>query len=113
MNRVTAGCGDVAGGAANADRPASKAAVDAMTIVLSKELGPRGIRVNCVCPGGTVTEGMIAGGFGGEYQRHIEANAPLRRIGQVEDVASVAVFLAGPDAKYVTGQVMNVAGGMR
>jgi 3-oxoacyl-[acyl-carrier protein] reductase len=99
--------------AGSASYTASKAAVDAMTIVLSKELGPRGIRVNCICPGGTVTEGMVAGGFGGEYQRHIEANAPLRRIGQVEDVASVAVFLAGSDSKYVTGQVINVAGGMR
>jgi len=93
---------------------ATKGAVDAITRTLAKELGPRNIRVNAINPGMVVTEGFRAGGFDhGELRAQLEAQAPLRRIGMVEDVAPAAVFLASPDSGWITGETLRVAGGVR
>lgn len=92
----------------------TKGAVDVMTAVLAKELGPRKIRVNAINPGMIETEGTHAGGFTeGEMRTWIETTAPLGRIGQVDDIAPTAVYLASEDSKYMTGETMNVSGGMR
>lgn len=92
---------------------ATKAAVDAITKCLSKELGPRKIRVNSINPGLIETEGVHSGGFsGGDFQKQVESQTPLGRIGQPEDVATVAVFLASEDAKWVTGQTLFISGGL-
>jgi len=92
----------------------TKGAVDAITRTLAKELGPRKIRVNAINPGMIETEGVVSGGFSeGEFRKTIEAQAPLGRIGQVDDVAPSAVFLASADAKYITGETLRVAGGLR
>ncbi len=92
---------------------ASKAAVDAISRTLAKELGPRGIRVNSLSPGMTATEGFQAAGFaGGEFEQAMVAQTPLGRIGQPDDVATVAAFLASDDAGWVTGQVLQVSGGV-
>jgi 3-oxoacyl-[acyl-carrier protein] reductase len=93
---------------------ATKGAVDSVTHVLSKELAPRKIRVNGLNPGGVVTEGAISiGAIGGEMEKRIVANTPLGRIGQPNDIAPVAVFLASDDSSWVTGETLLVAGGMR
>jgi 3-oxoacyl-[acyl-carrier protein] reductase len=93
---------------------ATKAAVDAITISLSKELGPRKIRVNSLNPGLVETEGVTAMGFNeGEFRQHAEAQTPLGRIGQPEDIATAAVFFASSDAGWVNGQSLVLAGGMR
>src|SRR4026207_2157848 len=87
----------------------TKGAVDAITRTLAKELGPRKIRVNAINPGMIETEGVVSGGFSdGEFRKTIEAQAPLGRIGQVDDVAPSAVFLASADAKYITGETLRV-----
>ena len=92
----------------------TKGAVDAITRTLAKELGPSKIRVNAINPGIIKTEGVVSGGFSeGEFRKTIEAQAPLGRIGQVDDVAPSAVFLASADAKYITGETLRVAGGLR
>lgn len=92
----------------------TKAAVDAITVILSKELGPKGIRVNAINPGMIETEGVHSAGFiGSDFQKQIEATTPLRRIGQVDDIAPAAVYLASADAKYITGQTLNISGGIR
>jgi len=91
---------------------ATKGAVDAITKSLSKELGPRKIRVNSINPGMIETEGTQTGGFLANYQDRIEAMTPLGRIGQPEEVARVAVFLASDDAGWVTGSVFPVSGGL-
>lgn len=92
----------------------TKAAVDAITVILSKELGSKGIRVNAINPGLIETEGVHSAGFiGSDFQKGIEATAPLGRIGQPDDIAPVAVFLASSDAKFVTGETLNVSGGVR
>ena len=92
----------------------TKGAVDAITRTLAKELGPRKIRVNAINPGMIETEGVVSAGFSeGEFRKTIEAQAPLGRIGQVDDVAPTAVFLASADAKYITGETLRVAGGLR
>jgi len=92
----------------------TKAAVDAITVILSKELGPKGVRVNAINPGMIETEGVHSAGFiGSDFQKHIEATTPLRRIGQPDDIAPAAVYLASSDAKYVTGQTLNISGGIR
>lgn len=91
---------------------ATKAALDAVTKSLSKELGPRGIRVNSIQPGMVVTEGSSAGGFTeGELRRGIEAATPLGRIGQPEDIAGAAVFFASDDSAWITGETLAIAGG--
>jgi 3-oxoacyl-[acyl-carrier protein] reductase len=93
---------------------ATKAAVDAITVSLSKELGPRKIRVNSLNPGMVETEGVHAAGLDeSEFRRKIEAETPLGRIAQPEDIARAAVFFAGPDAGWVTGQAVTLAGGQR
>lgn len=93
---------------------ASKAAVDAITISLSKELGPRKIRVNSLDPGMVETDGLRASGLHeGEFREQQERETPLGRIGQPEDIALAATFLASDDARWVTGQVIVAAGGKR
>jgi 3-oxoacyl-[acyl-carrier protein] reductase len=93
---------------------ATKGAVDSVTHVLSKELAPRKIRVNGLNPGGVVTEGAISiGAIGGEMEKRIVANTPLGRIGQPNDIAPVAVFLASDDSSWVTGETLLVSGGNR
>jgi len=93
---------------------ASKAAVDAVTRSLAKELGPRKIRVNAINPGMVETEGVHAAGLTeSEFRKQIEANAPLGRIGQPEDIGPTAVFLASDDTAYITGETLLIAGGLR
>ncbi|MDF4004960.1 glucose 1-dehydrogenase [Luteibacter sahnii] len=93
---------------------ATKGAVDAITGVLSRELGPRGIRVNSVNPGMVETEGTNSAGFiGSDFQNALVAQTPLGRIGQPDDIASVVTFLASDDARWLTGELLFVAGGMR
>jgi 3-oxoacyl-[acyl-carrier protein] reductase len=101
--------------AANASAySATKAAVDAITVSLSQELGPRKIRVNSLSPGMVETEGLHAAGLDqGEFREQQTRNTPLGRIAQPEDIALAATFLASDDARWITGQVIVAAGGMR
>ncbi len=93
---------------------ATKAGVDAITGVLAKELGPRNIRVNSINPGMIETEGVHAAGvIGSDFQKTLEAQTPLGRIGQPDDIAPTAVYLASSDSKYMTGERLLVAGGLR
>jgi len=94
---------------------ATKAAVDAVTVALSKELGPKNIRVNSLNPGMVETEGVHAAGFAeSDFRKMIESQTPLGgRIGQPEDIARTAVFFASDDAGWVTGQTLILAGGQR
>ena len=93
---------------------ATKGAVDAVTHVLAKELGPRKIRVNSINPGMVETEGVHAAGFiGSDFQKNFEAQAPLGRIGQPEDIAPIAVFLASGDSGWLTGETLLASGGLR
>jgi 3-oxoacyl-[acyl-carrier protein] reductase len=90
----------------------TKAAVDIMTRVLAKELGPRQIRVNAINPGLIETEGTRSTGMlGTDFERMVIARTPLGRIGQPDDISGVAVFLASDAAKYVTGECLFAAGG--
>jgi 3-oxoacyl-[acyl-carrier protein] reductase len=92
----------------------TKGAIDAITGVLSRELGQRGIRVNAVSPGLVETEGThAAGAVGSDFQTWNEARTPLGRIGQVQDIAPIVAFLASDDAGWVTGEVILGSGGMR
>lgn len=92
----------------------TKGAVDAITGVLSLELGSRGIRVNALNPGLIDTEGAQTAGFiGSEFHKDAVAKTPLGRTGQPQDIASAAVFLASDDAGWITGQLINAAGGVR
>jgi 3-oxoacyl-[acyl-carrier protein] reductase len=92
----------------------TKGAVDAITRALAKELGSRNIRVNAINPGMVETEGVISAGFAeSDFRKEIERQAPLGRIGQPDDVAPAAVFLASSDSKYITGETLRVAGGLR
>lgn len=92
----------------------SKGAVDAITRTLAKELGPRKIRVNAINPGMVETEGFTAAGIGeSELRKQVETQAPLGRIGQPDDIAPAVVFLASPDAQYITGETLRVSGGLR
>jgi len=93
---------------------ASKGALDAVTGVLSRELGPKKIRVNAINPGIIETEGTHTGGFlGSEFEKAFIANAPLGRIGKVGDIAPIAVFLASDESGYLTGEQLLVTGGVR
>jgi 3-oxoacyl-[acyl-carrier protein] reductase len=93
---------------------ATKGAVDAVTHVLAKELGPRKIRVNSINPGMIETEGAQAAGFiGSDFQKQIEAQAPLGRIGQPDDITPLAVFLASADSGWITGETLIASGGIR
>lgn len=92
----------------------TKGAVDAITGVLSRELGPRGIRVNSLNPGMIETEGTHeAGIMGSDFQNDVVGQTPLGRVGQPDDIARAAVFLASDDARWLTGEVVKVAGGYR
>jgi 3-oxoacyl-[acyl-carrier protein] reductase len=91
---------------------AAKSAVDGITRVLAKELGPRKIRINSVNPGATNTEGAHASGvMGTDFERDLVAKTPLGRLGQPEDIARVAVFLASADSGWLTGEVLHASGG--
>ncbi|HTX41006.1 MAG TPA: glucose 1-dehydrogenase [Acidobacteriaceae bacterium] len=93
---------------------ATKAAVDAITISLSQELGPRRIRVNSLDPGMVETEGLRTSGLDqGEFRDRQDRETPLGRIAQPEDIALAATFLASDDARWITGQVIVAAGGKR
>jgi 3-oxoacyl-[acyl-carrier protein] reductase len=93
---------------------ATKGAVDAITRTLAKELGPRKIRVNSINPGMVVTEGAVAGGYTeGDMRKTFESLTPLGRIGQAEDIAPAAVFFASDDSKWITGETLLIAGGLR
>ena len=92
----------------------TKGAVDAITGVFSREFGAKKIRVNSINPGMVETEGAHTAGFiGSDFQAAIESQTPLGRIGQPDDIASVAVFLASDDSKWLTGEQLLAAGGMR
>jgi 3-oxoacyl-[acyl-carrier protein] reductase len=93
---------------------ATKAAVDAVTRSLAKELGPHKIRVNAINPGMVDTEGVQAAGFAeGDFRKQLEALSPLGRIGQVEDITPAAVFFASNDSSWITGETLVVSGGIR
>ncbi len=93
---------------------ATKAAVDAVTKSLAKELGARNIRVNSINPGMVLTEGLHTTGIAqSEFRKQVEAQTPLGRVGQPQDIASAAVFLASSDASWITGETLVVAGGLR
>jgi 3-oxoacyl-[acyl-carrier protein] reductase len=92
---------------------ATKAALDAITVALSKELGARNIRVNSILPGATETEGTHSAGItGSDLEKQLKANTPLGRIGRPEDIAKVAVFIASDDAAWITGEKIAVSGGI-
>jgi NAD(P)-dependent dehydrogenase (short-subunit alcohol dehydrogenase family) len=91
----------------------TKGAIDTLTRYLAGELGERGIRVNAIAPGAIETDmavGFLGTDDGKEFVKSMQA---LKRIGQVDDIAGVAGFLAGPDSSWVTGQVINTSGGSR
>lgn len=93
---------------------ASKAAVDTITRSLAKELGPRKIRVNSVNPGMVETEGTQSQGItSSDWAKQVAAQAPLRRLGQPDDIAPVVAFIASDDAKWITGETLIVSGGDR
>jgi 3-oxoacyl-[acyl-carrier protein] reductase len=100
--------------AASAVYTGTKGAVDAITGVLSQELGPRKIRVNAVSPGVVETEGTHSAGFiGSEFETGAVAKTPLGRIGQPKDIASIVTFLASDDSYWLNGEILFAAGGMR
>jgi len=91
---------------------ATKGAVDTITRVLAKELGPRRIRVNAINPGGVETEGVQSMGLiGSDLEKQMVARTPLGRLGQPDDIAAVAVFLASPASGWMTGETIAVGGG--
>jgi 3-oxoacyl-[acyl-carrier protein] reductase len=93
---------------------ATKGAVDAITRTLAKELGARKIRVNSINPGMVVTEGVVAGGFTeSDFRKILESQTPLGRIGQTDDIAPAAVFFASDDSKWISGETLRIAGGLR
>lgn len=91
---------------------ATKAALGKVSAVFAKELGPRKIRVNVVHPGAVETEGVRAAGLlGGEWERGLVEATPLGRIGQVDDITPVTIFLASDEARWITGEAIHVTGG--
>jgi 3-oxoacyl-[acyl-carrier protein] reductase len=93
---------------------ATKAAVDAVTGSLAKELGPRNIRVNAINPGMVDTEGFRAAGLPeSEFRKEVESHTPLGRIGKPEDIAPAAVFFASQDSSWISGESLVIAGGYR
>ncbi|MDQ0595252.1 3-oxoacyl-[acyl-carrier protein] reductase [Chryseobacterium ginsenosidimutans] len=93
---------------------ATKAALDAFTIALSKELGVKNVRINSILPGATETEGATSAGVtkGSDYEKMFVEKTPLGRRGQPDDIAKAAVFLASDDAAWITGEQISVSGGM-
>ncbi|HTE04701.1 MAG TPA: SDR family oxidoreductase, partial [Planctomycetota bacterium] len=93
---------------------ATKGAVDSITRVLASELGPRNIRVNAISPGGVETEGVrVLGILESEMGDMMIAQTPLGRVGQPQDIAPIAVFLASQESGWVTGQMLVASGGLR
>jgi 3-oxoacyl-[acyl-carrier protein] reductase len=93
---------------------ATKGALDAITGVLARELGPRKIRVNTINPGMVETEGTRSGGMiGSDFEKALIAQVPLGRTGQVADIAPIAVFLASDDSAWLTGEQLLATGGLR
>jgi len=93
---------------------ATKGAVDTLTRVLAAELGPRKIRVNTIAPGGVETEGVHSAGIiGTDFEKKMIADTPLGRLGQPDDIAKVAVFLASDDSAWMTGERLQASGGLR
>ncbi|MEO6177950.1 MAG: glucose 1-dehydrogenase [Flavobacterium circumlabens] len=110
---------NISSGASNTPLPtgavysATKAALDAITISLSKEFSGRNIRINSILPGVVETEGSHSAGFiGSDFEVKLVATTPLGRTGQPEDIAKVAVFLASDDAGWITGEKISVSGGI-
>jgi len=93
---------------------ATKGAVDTITRGLALELAPRNIRVNTIAPGGVETEGSHRLGMvGSDFEKQIIANTPLGRLGQPDDIAKVAEFLASDDSQWLTGERISASGGLR
>ncbi|MBS0473111.1 MAG: glucose 1-dehydrogenase [Proteobacteria bacterium] len=93
---------------------ATKGAVDTLTQALALELAPRKIRVNAIAPGGTETEGTHAMGMiGSDFEKEMVSRTPLGRLGQPDDIAKVAVFLASDDSAWLTGERITASGGLR
>jgi 3-oxoacyl-[acyl-carrier protein] reductase len=93
---------------------ATKGALDTITRVLAVELGPKRIRVNAINPGPVETEGTHAAGIiGSDLERHAVSQTPLGRIGQPDDIAQIALFLASPESGWLTGEVIAASGGFR
>jgi 3-oxoacyl-[acyl-carrier protein] reductase len=91
---------------------ATQGAVDAVTRVLAAELGPKKIRVNTIAPGGVETEGVhTLGVIGTDFEKQMIAQTPLGRMGQPDDIAKVAVFLASDQSSWITGERLTVSGG--
>jgi len=110
---------NISSGASNTPLPtgsvysATKAALDAVTIALSKEFSGKNIRINSLLPGVVETEGSHSAGFiGSDFEAKLVATTPLGRTGQPEDIAKVAVFLASDDAAWITGEKISVSGGI-
>jgi 3-oxoacyl-[acyl-carrier protein] reductase len=100
--------------AATAVYSGTKGAVDAITGVLAKELGPKRIRVNAINPGMVETEGTVTAGFiGSDFEKALIAQAPLGRTGRPDDIADIAVFLASDDSRWLTGEQIIASGGLR
>lgn len=100
--------------AATAVYSGTKGAVDAISGALARELGPRKIRVNTINPGVVVTEGThSAGVIGSDFETAAVSQTPLGRVGRPDDIASIAVFLASDDARWLTGEHIVASGGMR
>jgi 3-oxoacyl-[acyl-carrier protein] reductase len=88
--------------------------VDAITRTLATERGPPKIRVNSINPGMVITDGVISAGFHeSEFRKTFEAQTPLGRVGQTEDIAPAAVFFPSDDSGWVTGETLVIAGGLR
>jgi 3-oxoacyl-[acyl-carrier protein] reductase len=93
---------------------ATKAAVDAITRTLAKELGPHKIRVNSINPGMVITEGVISAGFHeSDMRKMFESQTPLGRVGETDDIAPAAVFFASDDSAWISGETLVIAGGLR
>jgi 3-oxoacyl-[acyl-carrier protein] reductase len=91
---------------------ATKAAVDALTKTLAKELGPRNVRINTIAPGAVRTQGVIdAGLLGGDWENFLVAHTPLGRIAETDDIAPVVAFFASDDARWITGETLFLSGG--
>ena len=88
--------------------------MEAITGVISRELGPRKIRVNAVNPGLVETEGTHSGGImGSDFEKWVLQQTPLGRVGQPDDIADLVVFLATNEARWLTGEILTASGGMR
>ncbi len=93
---------------------ATKGAVDSVSAALAQELGPKKIRVNSVNPGMVITEGVQAAGLiGSDFEKETVQRTPLGRVGQPQDIASIAAFLASDESAWVNGQAIHAAGGFR